>query len=111
MVVFPTATKNPEMWSLYTNQRKRVTKEITNSIQDHYKALINESNGDPKKTWKTINRVLEKDVKSTNLSAIESEGKTLTKEYDMLMRLLTVTLFQLDLILQNRFGPTLKMTA
>ena len=27
---------------------------------------------------------MEKDVKSTNLSAIESEGKTLTKGYDML---------------------------
>ena len=78
------ATKNPEMWSLYTKQRNRVTKEIRNSIQDHYKALINESNGDPNKMWKKINRVLEKDVKSTNLSAIESEGKTLTKGYDML---------------------------
>ena len=78
------ATQNPEMWSLYTKQRNRVTKEIRNSIQDHYKNLIKESNGDPKKMWKTINRVLDKDVKSTNLSAIESEGKTLTKEHDML---------------------------
>ena len=78
------AIKNPEMWPLYTKQRNRATKEIRNSIQDHYKALINESNGNPKKMWKTINRVLDKDVKLTNLSAIESEGKTLTKEYDML---------------------------
>ena len=78
------ATKNPEMWSLYTKQRNRVIKEIRNSIQNHYKTLINDSNGDPKKMLKTINRVLEKDVKSTNFSAIESEGKTLTKEYDML---------------------------
>ena len=76
------ATQNPEMWSLYTKQRNRVTKEIRNSIQDHFKNLINESNGDPKKMWKTINLVLDKDVKSTNLSAIESEGKTLTKEHD-----------------------------
>ena len=72
------------MWPLYTKQRNRVTKEIRNSIQDHYKALINESNGDPKKMRKTVNRVLDKDVKLTNLSAIESEGKTLTKQYDML---------------------------
>ena len=34
--------------------------------------------------WKPINRVVDKDVRLTNLSAIESEGKTLTKEYDML---------------------------
>ncbi len=78
------ATRNPEMWSLYTRQRNRVTTEIRNSIQDHYANIINESKGDPKKMWKTINRVLEKDVKSTTLSAIESEGKTLTKERDML---------------------------
>ena len=78
------AVKNPEMWPLYTKQRNRVTEEIRNSIQDHYKALINESNGEPKNMWKTINRVLNKDVKLTNLSAIEREGKTLTKEYDML---------------------------
>ena len=37
--------------------------------------------------WKTINRVLDKDVKMTNFSAIESEGITLTKEYDMLKAL------------------------
>ena len=42
------ATKNPEMWCLYTKQRNRVTKESRNSIQDHYTALINESNGDLK---------------------------------------------------------------
>ena len=56
------ATRNPEMWSLYTKQHNKVTKEIRNSIQDHYKASINESNVEPKKMWKTINRVLEKDA-------------------------------------------------
>ena len=34
--------------------------------------------------WKTINRVLEKNVKSTTLSYIENNGQTLTKECDML---------------------------
>ena len=37
------ATKYPEMWSLYTKQRNRVTKEIRNSIQDNNKDLINKS--------------------------------------------------------------------
>ena len=104
------ATKNPEMWSLYTKQRNTVTKEIRNSIQDHYTALINESNGDPEKMWKTINRVLEKDVKSTNLSAIESEGKTLTKGYDML-EALNRHFVSVGPDLANRLGPTLMMTA
>ena len=64
------ATRNPEMWSFYTKQHNRVTKEIRNSIQDYSKNLINESNKDLKKMWKTINRVLKKDVKSRNLSNI-----------------------------------------
>ena len=34
--------------------------------------------------WKTIDRVLEKNVKSTTLSCIENNGQTLTKECDML---------------------------
>ena len=34
--------------------------------------------------WKTINRVLDKDVKSTTFSSIEIDGKTLTKERDVL---------------------------
>ena len=34
--------------------------------------------------WKTINRVLDKDAKSTTLSSIEIDGKMLTKERDVL---------------------------
>ena len=34
--------------------------------------------------WKTINRVLDKDAKSTKPSSIEIDGKTLTKEHDVL---------------------------
>ena len=32
--------------------------------------------------WKTINRVLEKNVRSTTLSCIENYGQTFTKECD-----------------------------
>ena len=34
--------------------------------------------------WKTINRVLEKNVKSTTLSCVENNSQTLSKECDML---------------------------
>ena len=78
------AAKSPEMWSAYSKQRNKVTKEIRYSIQDYYKGLMEKNKGDPKKMWKTINRVLEKDAKSTTLSSIEINGKTLTKERDVL---------------------------
>ena len=78
------AAKSPEMWSAYTRQRNRVTKEIRYSIQDYYKGLIDKNKGDPKKMWKTINRVLDKDIKSTTVASIEIDGKMLTKQRDLL---------------------------
>ena len=78
------ATKNPELWAAYARQRNNVTKEIRKAVEDHYKVLVEKNKGDPKKMWKTINKVLEKNVKSTALSSIENNGRTLTKECDML---------------------------
>ena len=68
------------MWSAYTRQRNRVTKEIIYYIQDYYKGLIEKNKGVPKKMWKTINRVLDKDIKSTTVSSIEIDGKILKKQ-------------------------------
>ena len=78
------ATRIPEMWSSYTKQRNRVTKLIRNSIQDQYKEIIEGSKGNPKKMWKAINRVLNKDKQSTVLSNINKDWKVLTKDSDML---------------------------
>ena len=46
------AAKSPEIWSAYSKQRNKVTKEIRNSIQDYYKSLIEKNKGDPKKCGK-----------------------------------------------------------
>ena len=61
-----------------------VTKEIRKTIEDHYMVLVEKNKGDPRKMLKTINRVLEKNVKSTTLSCIENNGQTYAKECDML---------------------------
>ncbi len=34
--------------------------------------------------WKTINRVLDNNIESTTIPSIELDGKTLTREYDVL---------------------------
>ena len=73
------ATKNPELWTAYARQLNNVTKEIRKAVGDNYKVLVEKNKGDPKKMWKTINRVLEKNVKSTTLSCIENNGQTLTR--------------------------------
>ena len=56
------AAKSPEMWSAYSRQRHRVTKEVRHSIRDYYEGLIEKNKGDPKNMWKTINRVLDRDI-------------------------------------------------
>ena len=72
------------MWSSYAKQRNRVTKLIRNAIQDQYKEIVENSKGDPKKMWKTINNALNKDRQSTVLSNINEGGKVLTKDLDLL---------------------------
>ena len=64
------ATRIPEMWSSNAKQRNRVTKLIRNAVQDQYKEIVKNSKGDPKKMWRTINKVLNKDMQSTVLSKI-----------------------------------------
>ena len=77
------AAKSPEMWSAFITQRGRLTKEARCSIRDYYGGLIEKNKGDPKKMWKTINRVLDKDIESTSVSSIEIDGKMLTKQHDV----------------------------
>ena len=50
------AAKSPEMWSAYTRQRTRVTREVSHSIRDYYEGLIEKNKGDPKKVWKQSTR-------------------------------------------------------
>ena len=45
--------------------------------------IVGNSKGDPKKMWKTINRVLNKDTQATVLSNINKDRKVLTKDSDM----------------------------
>ena len=73
------AAKSPEMWPAYTRQWNKVTEEIRYSIRDYYEGVIEKNKGDPKKMWKTINRVLVKDIKSTVISSVEIDGKMLAK--------------------------------
>ena len=49
------------------------------AIQDHYHGLIEETKDDPKKMWKTINRVLNRDSASKSISSLNVNGKVVTE--------------------------------
>ena len=89
------AAKSPEVWSAYPSQRNSVTKEVRHSIRDYYEGLIEKNKGDPKNMWKTINRVLDRDIKSTAVSSIEIDGKMLTKK-PVVLEMFIIILSRLD---------------
>ena len=55
-----TTKTNLQLCISYAKQRNNVTKENSMSIGDYCKGLVEESKRDPKITWKTNCRVLEK---------------------------------------------------
>ena len=57
---------------------------MRNTISDYYHGLIDENIGNPKKMWKAINKVLDKNENSVKLSSVEVDGKCLTRERDVL---------------------------
>ena len=75
---------HPEMWPTYKQLRNCVTKNIRIAIQDYYSGLIKESKKSRKKMWKTINKVLDRNINSGIPSSLEFEGKHLTREPDVL---------------------------
>ncbi len=77
------AERQPEMWPKYRQMRNRVTKQIRTAIQNYYSWLIKDNEKDPKKMWKTINKLLEKNRNSDFPASLEFGGKRLTKEHDV----------------------------
>ena len=78
------AEGQPEMWPKYRQLRNQVTKGIRIAIQDYYSGLIKEHEKDPKRMWKTINKILDKNTNSDIPSSLEFEGKRVTREPDIL---------------------------
>ena len=78
------AEKSPEKWSAYKQLRNKVKREMRNTISDYYHGLIDEDIRNPKKMWKAINKVLDKNENSVKLSSVEVDGKCLTGERDVL---------------------------
>lgn len=74
------AGSSPEFWSSYKQLRNQVTKDMRLAVSNCYHGWIKGNTGDPKKMWKTINKVLEKGANSTRLTNIEIKGKIVTCE-------------------------------
>ena len=71
------------MWSAYTWQQNKATKEVRCSISDYYEGSIKKSEWDPKNVEKSSESWI-KYIKSTVVPSIEMDWKLLTKQHDVL---------------------------
>eukprot|EP00794_Sanderia_malayensis_P005200 gene5201-5855_t len=62
----------------YRNLRNRANKMNEHLKREFFTKKIAEHDGDLKNTWKTINQVLNKKSKTTHISSLEVEGKTVS---------------------------------
>ena len=74
---------SPEKWHTHKHLRNKVARKIRHAIHSYYHGLIEENQGDPKRMWKVINKVLDKATPSTEISSLEVGGKTITNEKDI----------------------------
>ena len=77
------AEKSPAMWNSYKKLRNQVTKRIREAIRSHYQGSIEDNRNNPKRVWKAINKVLDKDSTSTEIPSLNVQGKMLTRERDI----------------------------
>ena len=74
------ATKSSSLWPAY----KRLCNQCTNSIQkvsqDYHYSLVEETRNDPKKVWKTINRVLERETGGKSILSLNVNGKVVIED-------------------------------
>ena len=77
------AINSLDLWQAYKTLRNKVTKAIRDALQSYYLGIIDENRENPKRMWKAVNKVLNRDTNSVGVSSLNIEGRTLTKEKDI----------------------------
>ena len=77
------AINSLDLWQAYKTLRNKVTKAIRDALQSYYLGIIDENRENPKRMWKAVNKVLNRDTNSVGVSSLDIEGRTLTKEKDI----------------------------
>ena len=57
------AIHTPDLWQAYNTFRNKVTKAIRDALQSYYLGIIDENRDNPKRMWKAVNNVLNRDTK------------------------------------------------
>ncbi len=76
--------KSPDKWAAYKKLRNQATNEMHSTVKNYYYGLIDENKENPKKMWKTINKVLGRNQHATKPSSVEVNGIRITREQNVL---------------------------
>ena len=63
--------------------RTEVKKQIRNAKSEHIKQELETTNGDPKKFWRTINKILKTTGKTSNINELSYNNKHISNKDDM----------------------------
>ena len=77
------ASKDPNLWPRYKILRNKVTNNIRLSVSKYYQELVTKNKNDPKKMWKTIDKIPHKTSGTTTISELK-EGDTIVKEQNQI---------------------------
>eukprot|EP00794_Sanderia_malayensis_P003915 gene3915-4457_t len=70
------AMNSLDLWQSYRTLRNKVTKAIRDALQSYYLGLIDENKENPNRMWKAVNKVLNKETHSTEISSLDIDGRT-----------------------------------
>ena len=59
--------------------KKQVVKIVKNAKANYYMQLFSNCEANPKKMWKKVNELTNRNVKSTNITEISDDGNIVTK--------------------------------
>ena len=65
---------SPDLWQAYKTLRNKVTKAIRDAFQSWYLVIIYENKENPKRMWKAVNKVLNRDTNSVGFLALGGGG-------------------------------------
>ena len=68
------AINSLDLWQAYKTLRNKVTKAIRDALQSYYLGIIDENRENPKRMWKAVNKVLNRDTNSVGVSSLNIEG-------------------------------------
>ena len=60
-----------------------MTKAIRDALLSCYTGIIDDNRENPKRMWKAVNKVLNRDTSPVGISGLDTEGRKLTKEKDI----------------------------